>query len=100
MMSEKISAIQAFQLLTSICEAEGIRMSLEYDNGKYIPGELLDMYNIGAEPKAEYVRQGPSGWRITVGGYSISDDAGKDKLSVLGQALVDGVCIAKQLRKD
>ena len=99
-MSNKLTAIQAFQLLTSICEAEGISMSLDYDNGKYIPGEFLDPNNPGAEPKPEYIKQGPAGWKITVGGYSINDlDTGEDKLSVLGQALASGVGIAYEILK-
>ena len=95
-----LSTIQAFQLLASSCVEKGISMQLGYDNGKSIPDEYLDMNNIGAEQKSEYIKQGPTGWRITVGGYSIEDEDGNERLFPLCEALNFGIQIVTRIGKD
>lgn len=73
-----------------LCENSGIGLTLDYDNGRYIPGEFTDKYDPLKNPPEEYIRQGPKGWTIDVGGW------GTDELQDLDDAIVTGFQILKE----
>jgi hypothetical protein len=102
MAEKRYTASDAFYHLITLCQNYKIGMELEYDTGMYIPGEFLDLNNIGKEPLPEHIRQGPSGWKITVGGYGLTNkDTGEELLcAAVGQTLVNGIGIAEQIIKE
>jgi hypothetical protein len=84
--------------LAYLCEKNEIYFELSYETGRYVPGELIDFDNIGAEPKPENIRQGPKGWRIMIGGYYVTDDeTGKRELQSLAVAVTTGLQMVKQI---
>jgi len=84
-------------LLMTICEKLDIRVSLEYDPGRYIPGEFITPENIG-EDQPDHIVQGPKGWTIEVANYGITDkETGRDKLFSLGDAIARGLAMVKEL---
>lgn len=66
-----------------VCERKSIRVALEYDTGRYIPGEYLrndDNSPTSEEYQRERVQQGPVGWTIEVNMRSFVDRDGKQIL--------------------
>lgn len=59
-----------FELLASLCQYYKRSFSIEWDNGRYIPGEFIDPKHLDAEPLPEHIRQGPVGWEVEVGGWA------------------------------
>jgi hypothetical protein len=58
----------SLEKLFIFCELKQVGLTIEYDPGYYIPGE----YAMLPEKEAlKYMRRGPSGYSVEVGGYSI-----------------------------
>lgn len=80
------------------CERYDLSLTIEYETGRYIPGELA----IGDDGKLipqeeippEHIRQGPKGWRVEVAGRSY------DKLVDLKTAISQGIGIMELTIKE
>ena len=57
---------EALWILMSECVRIGVSFSLEYDNGKRIPGEFV---MCSEEEQKLHIRQDPAGWNIEVAAY-------------------------------
>lgn len=58
---------QALFLLFSECRKYGYSVTVSWENGKYVPGEFLDLNNPTAEVDPKNVRQGEEGFTVEVG---------------------------------
>jgi hypothetical protein len=77
---DKMNVLDGLLGLFLLCEKDQLSVQLEYSNGKYIPGELINYDDPGAEPDPANVRQGPSGYTVEVSGYYNQDDDDNEKL--------------------
>jgi hypothetical protein len=56
----------AVVLFFALCEKAEVSASIEYDNGKRIPGEFIN----APDGEENHVEQGPTGYKVEVGGWS------------------------------
>jgi len=83
------------------CEKSDTRITLEYDTGRYVPGELLDLENMDKEPDPSSIRQGPKGWKVEISGYYCQDNDGNQALYPdLESAVVKGMMLLESVLED
>jgi hypothetical protein len=88
-------------LLMTICEKLDMRIILEYDTGRFVTGDHLDLKHPEIEPDPKYIEQGPKGWTIEISNYGITDpETGKDELFTLAKAVAQGLAMVKELSKE
>jgi len=73
----------------SECVRIGVSFTLEYDNGKRIPGEFV---MCPEEEQKLHVRQDPAGWNIDIAGYG-----NQDLLPDINKAISTGLYILRDV---
>lgn len=80
---------EALWIIMSECVRIGVSFTLEYDNGKRIPGEFV---MCSEEEQKQHIRQDPTGWNIDIAGY------GNDGLlSNISEAISIGLYILRDV---
>ena len=77
----KMELDKALTLLFDLCEAAELSVSLEYDNGKRVPGEFIN----APDGEENHVEQGPKGYKVEVGEWGAEQ---------LEPTLIDAVRVA------
>lgn len=91
-LDPRVEAAIALYKLIEGCEKYNVAFTFEYDTGKSVDWAVLERYGHDEEaiPENE-VNQGPKGFRINVGSYSLTGDDGNEKLfPTLGEAAEAG----------
>lgn len=74
--------------LLAACEQNSVRLKIEYDTGRHIPGEFFDPKN---PDDPTHVVQGPSGWNVEVDLRAEVDENGDEMLyPTIGDAIIAG----------
>jgi len=83
--------------LAYFAEQHGINTTIDYRNGKYVPGRLINYDDITAEPDPATIMQGPKGWHVEISGMSYTDDNGEEILyPTINQAIGAGLRLLQE----
>jgi hypothetical protein len=81
---------EALFLMIAECQRIGVSFSLEYDNGKRIPGKY---FNLSEAEQRKHIEQGPTGFTIEIAGYFQEKDGKQSLYPNLNGTLNSGVAL-------
>lgn len=96
MKGEIMNLQEGLVSLFVLCERAELSCELYYNNGKCIPGGLINPDDLVAEPDPSTIRMGPRGYNIEVGGAVMLNEDGSEQLyPTLKSAVIAGLKLYK-----